>query len=374
VVSSPEREVAIRKYHALRYARFMQTLIRVPTCCLLTAALFASYAPGGLAQTNSREERTGQHDFDFEIGSWKTDLKVLSHPPTGSATWIRFSGTSVVRKIWNGRANVVELEADGPSAHIEALSLRLYNPESHQWSLNFANSKSGSMSIPTIGEFKNGRGEFYDMEAIDGRNVLVRGIWSDITQNSCHFEQSVSADGGKTWETNWIATDTRIEEGGRAGNDPNNPLSASLKTMYEVSKSYVLKTAEKMPADNYSFQPVSTVRTFGQLVAHVADAQYSFCSTVMGDGKKAPLIENNKTDKADIVLALHDAFAYCDSAYHNMTDAQAADMVTFFFRRTFPKLSVLTFNNAHNFEHFENMATYLRIKGLTPPTIPEALW
>jgi hypothetical protein len=156
--------------------------------------------------------RDGARDFDFEIGTWKTHLRVLLHPLMGSATWIEFNGTSVVHSIWNGRANMVELEADGPSGHIEALNLRLYDPESHQWSLNFANSKTGTMGVPTVGEFSNGRGEFLDMEPINGRVVLVRNIWSRITPNSCHFEQAFSGDGGKTWETNWIADDTRVPD------------------------------------------------------------------------------------------------------------------------------------------------------------------
>ena len=103
-----------------------------------------------------------------------------------------------------------ELEINGPLDHIEGLSLRLYNPEAHQWSLNFANSKVGTLSVPTIGEFKNGRGEFFDQETFNGRTILVRNVWSDITPNSCRFEQAFSDDGGKTWEVNWIATDTRV--------------------------------------------------------------------------------------------------------------------------------------------------------------------
>jgi hypothetical protein len=156
--------------------------------------------------------RDGQHDFDFEIGNWKTHLSRLLHPLTGSNTWIEYEGTSVVRKVWNGRANLLELEVDGQAGHLEALSLRLYNPESHQWSLNFSNRSGGTLSQPTIGEFKNGRGEFFDQETLNGRAILVRFVISDITPNSCHFEQAFSDDGGKTWETNWIATDTRVKE------------------------------------------------------------------------------------------------------------------------------------------------------------------
>jgi hypothetical protein len=121
-------------------------------------------------------------------------------------------GISVVRKVWNGRGNLLQLEADGPSGHFEGLSLRLYNPQSRQWSLNFSNSRDGTLAQPTIGEFKDGRGEFHDQESLNGRAILVRFIISDITANSARFEQSFSDDGGKTWEVNWIATDTRLKD------------------------------------------------------------------------------------------------------------------------------------------------------------------
>lgn len=175
------------------------------TVCL---CLFLISTLHGAAQTTPSDP---QRDFDFEIGNWKTNLKILQHPLTGSTTWLEFNGTSVVRKVWNGRANLVELEVDGPTGHVEALSLRLFNPESQQWSLNSANSRTGTISVPTIGEFKNGRGEFYDTEPINGRRVLVRNVWSGITADSCRFEQAFSVDGGKTWETNWIAVDTRVK-------------------------------------------------------------------------------------------------------------------------------------------------------------------
>ena len=157
-------------------------------------------------------EHDAPHDFDFEIGTWHTHLKRLQHPLTGSTTWIEYDGISVVRKIWNGRANLVELEVDGPTGHVEGLSLRLYNPQSHQWSLNFASSAGGTISVPTIGEFKNGRGEFYDQEPFNNRTILVRNVFDNITANSYRVEQGFSDDGGKTWEVNWIAVDTRIPD------------------------------------------------------------------------------------------------------------------------------------------------------------------
>lgn len=177
--------------------------------CLLAVAGLSLQAKGG---TTTAQRRDGQHDFDFDIGTWKTHLRRLMHPLTGSTTWVEYEGTIVVRKVWNGRANLAELEADGPSGHLEVLSLRLYNPGSHQWSLNSANVKVGTISVPTVGEFKNGRGEFYDWEEINGRMILVRNVWKDISANSCTFEQSFSDDGGKTWEVNWVALDTRIPD------------------------------------------------------------------------------------------------------------------------------------------------------------------
>ena len=185
---------------------------------LLSSLLLALLAPlCASAQDTSPQQapplqfRDGEHDFDFEIGTWKTHLRRLLHPLTGSTTWVDYDGMTVVRKVWNGRANLVELVADGPAGHFEGLNLRLYNPESHQWSLNFANSRAGTIGVPTIGEFKNGRGEFYDQETLNGRAILVRFVISDITADSCHFEQAFSDDGGKTWEVNWIANDTRVK-------------------------------------------------------------------------------------------------------------------------------------------------------------------
>ena len=150
----------------------------------------------------------GQRDFDFEIGTWRTRLRRLLHPLTGSTTWVEYQGMSTVRKVWNGRANLLELKVEGPAGHIEALSLRLYNPEARQWSLNFSNSAGGTMTTPSVGEFKNGRGEFIDQEALGARMILVRFVISGITPTSCHFEQAFSDDGGKSWEVNWIADDT----------------------------------------------------------------------------------------------------------------------------------------------------------------------
>lgn len=164
-----------------------------------------------------------------------------------------------------------------------------------------------------------------------------------------------------------LATVQTFAQSGTATPQTHNPLSAATKYMYGVSKNDVLKSAEEMPEENYSFKPVSTVRSFGQLIGHVADAQYEFCAAVVGDGKQPPGIEKSKTSKADLIQALKDAFAYCDQAYSKMTDAQAPEIVSFFGHPA-PKLSILTFNVGHNMEHYGNIVTYLRIKGLVPPS------
>lgn len=156
-------------------------------------------------------ERDGQHDFDFHFGNWKSSISRLQHPLTGSTTWIKCEGTLAARKVWDGRGQLEELEADCPTGHIEDLLLFLYNPETHQWSLNAAAVNDGVVSRPMFGEFKDGRGEFYDQETFKGRTILVRQVWSDITPTSHHFEQSFSDDGGKTWEPNFRATLTRAQ-------------------------------------------------------------------------------------------------------------------------------------------------------------------
>jgi hypothetical protein len=195
----------------------MKTFRRMGTCVLVGVIgcvlhSIPAFSQASSAAPASAQLHDGQHDFDFELGTWKTHLSRLLHPLSGSTTWIEMDGTTVVRKVWHGRANLAELEADGSPGHIEVLSLRLYDPQAHQWSLNTANARGGTLGVPTIGEFKNGRGEFYDQEPFNGRTILVRNVWSDITSNSCRFEQSFSDDGGKTWETNWIAVDTRTEK------------------------------------------------------------------------------------------------------------------------------------------------------------------
>ena len=147
----------------------------------------------------------------------------------------------------------------------------------------------------------------------------------------------------------------------------SDPLSGGNKGIYNIVKNNLVKAAEKMPESNYAFKPTPEVRSFGQIVGHVADAQYAFCSAALGETNPLPGIEKGKTTKADLVQALNEAFAYCDKAYNGMTDAHAVEMVKFFGRDQ-AKLTVLAFNSAHNDEHYGNMVTYMRIKGLVPPS------
>jgi hypothetical protein len=198
--------------------QFLRTSLAA--CCLAVAwhgveVHAQTQASQAQPAAGAAQPRDAQRDFDWEIGNWKTKLQRRVRPLTGSNEWVEYEGTSVVSSIWGGRANLVELDVTGPAGRIEALSLRLYNPESRQWSLNFSNVRTGTMSPPTIGEFRSGRGEFYSQETLNGRAILVRFIISDISRDSARFEQAFSDDGGKNWEVNWIAVDTRIKDSSR---------------------------------------------------------------------------------------------------------------------------------------------------------------
>lgn len=171
------------------------------------------------ADPSARSETPVSHEFDFDLGRWKTRSWRLLHPLTGSKESVRMEGVTVVQPIWGGRANIAELEADLPKGHLQLLSLRLYDPRAHQWSLNFAtsgvgvlnyNSDAGGSIVPMIGEFRNGRGVFYDQESYEGHTIWVRFIMTPLSATTARSEQAFSKDGGKTWETNWINEYTRI--------------------------------------------------------------------------------------------------------------------------------------------------------------------
>lgn len=153
--------------------------------------------------------RDGQHDFDFNTGVWRTHIRRLSHPFSGSADGVEMTGTVTVRKVWNGRAQLEEIEADGPDGHWQGATLFLYNPQAHQWSQTYFDSKAPVPST-TVGSFGNARGELYAQDTYAGRSILVRGTWSDIAANSHRYEEAYSQDGGKTWETVFSARLERL--------------------------------------------------------------------------------------------------------------------------------------------------------------------
>jgi hypothetical protein len=178
--------------------------------------------PGGAAAQEGLRPQAGtsadpQRAFDWEHGSWTVRLSRLRSPLTGSDEWVAYEGTSVVRPVWDGLANLGELDVSGPDGRIVGLSLRLYDPDSQQWRIHWANRSDGEVGEPMVGGFRDGRGEFYNYESFGGRVVLVRFIFSDMTERSFRFEQSFSDDHGRTWEPNWVAEFARVgESGGRA--------------------------------------------------------------------------------------------------------------------------------------------------------------
>ena len=149
--------------------------------------------------------------------------------------------------------------------------------------------------------------------------------------------------------------------------DNSNPLSTFNRTAYGAVKNILLHSAEKMPEGNYNFKPTDAVRSYGQIIGHLSDAQYMFCSTELGEKNPDLKIEQTRSSKADLIAALKGAFAYCDKAYESMNDASAPQMVKL-FGNDMPKLGVLTANNMRDLEHYGNLITYMRLKNVVPPT------
>jgi hypothetical protein len=151
-----------------------------------------------------------QHDFDFEFGQWTAKLSRRLRPLTGSSEWVAYEGTSVVHPLWKGRSNVGELDVSGSAGRIEGLTVRLYDPAARRWTVRFASSRDGELTPGLVGGFTEGRGEFMDQEVLDGKPICVRFVFSELTRDTFRFEQAFSADEGKTWEVNWVATFTRV--------------------------------------------------------------------------------------------------------------------------------------------------------------------
>ena len=179
---------------------------------LSCATLATAHANETGKSTTQVAQRDGQHAFDFIFGRWKVHLKRHVHSATGSDTWTEFDGYGLYRKVWDGRANLNEFEANSPTGHVEGLTLRTYDPKTRQWSLYWANSSDGILSEPQVGQFHDGIGEFYAQDRSDGKSIFVRYVWSKITANSAHFEQAFSEDGGRSWDVNWISDMVRIPD------------------------------------------------------------------------------------------------------------------------------------------------------------------
>jgi hypothetical protein len=152
--------------------------------------------------------RDGSHDFDFERGTWNLHIRRLLHPLTGSKDWVEYDGTKTDIPIWNGKANVAEVQADGPAGHLDFIALRLYDPVAHQWSLNFSTQGSGAFGTPLYGEMRDGHFEFIGPDTANGRNILVRFVMQSDGPGKASSEQYYSDDGGRRWELNWVNTYT----------------------------------------------------------------------------------------------------------------------------------------------------------------------
>lgn len=186
----------------------MKLFKSIGTGILAASAAVLAFPSNALSEPAAQPAvaRDGQHDFDFNFGTWKTHIRRILDPLSGSSKSIELDGTVTVRKVWDGRAQLEEIEADGPNGHWQGMTLFLYNPQAHQWSQSFVNSKSGVLVPPLIGAFKEGRGELFASDTFNDRSILVRAVWSDIKPDSHHFEESYSDDGGKTWVPAFLAT------------------------------------------------------------------------------------------------------------------------------------------------------------------------
>lgn len=176
---------------------------------LLRGALLVAVLAGSSLQAQT--PHAGTHDFDFARGSWHTHATQILDPFDGGTHTVVMDGTKTARPVWQGRAWLEEIEADGPNGHWEGATLFTYNPKAGQWYQTYVDGATGEMETPTIGSFKDGRGEFFGTTVYKGRSMLVRGVWSDITPNSHRYEIAYSQDGGRTWATAFKAYLTRLK-------------------------------------------------------------------------------------------------------------------------------------------------------------------
>jgi len=196
------------KHGTTNRPRLLALFLLMCALCWQPDRAFSVEAGSGQAHTT----RDGQHDFDFNIGVWHTHIRRVLDPFSASSDVVELNGTVTIRPVWGGRARLEEIEADGPKGHWEGLSLFLYNPQSHQWSQSFLNSKIAVLSGGLVGEFHDGRGELYAPDTFHDKSIFVRGVWSEITPNSHRYTESYSNDGGKTWFTSFDAHKTREKD------------------------------------------------------------------------------------------------------------------------------------------------------------------
>jgi hypothetical protein len=189
-------------------SRYLHLCSHIAAAAVLLCATSAIAADSQAAP--SALTRDGGHDFDFDFGVWHTDITRRLHPLSASSEAMKLTGTVTISKVWGGKAQLEEIEADGPKGHWEGMSLFLYDPNAHQWSQTFVGSASGVVTPGFVGSFHDGRGELFQQDTLDGRSVLVRATWSHITPNSHTYEEHYSADGGKTWMLSFSAKKTRI--------------------------------------------------------------------------------------------------------------------------------------------------------------------
>ncbi len=166
------------------------------------------------AQSTANAPADGQHDFDFAAGTWHTHIVRKLDPFDDQSASIELDGTVTSRKVWGGHAWLEEIEADGPKGHWQGMSLFLYNPQAHQWSQSYSNSRTGTLAAPFIGSFKNGRGELFCQDTYKDKAILVKAVWSNMTADAHRYEEYFSDDVGKTWKLSFVANKTRVPQSG----------------------------------------------------------------------------------------------------------------------------------------------------------------
>ena len=179
--------------------------------CVISISLALGLATPAAGAPGSADHRDGRRAFAFESGRWITHVRRLDHPLSGSSTWLEYEGTTTVTSLLDGRANVAELRISGPAGRIEGVALRLYEPQAHRWAIHYASAANGELTSPLYGNFGGGVGHFEGPDRLGDKPIIVRFEIRESKPGTWRFEQSFSADDGRTWELNWIAEDRRAK-------------------------------------------------------------------------------------------------------------------------------------------------------------------